>query len=179
MPNRGRGVPTHLPIIKRERRKLDKAKIKSGLQVLASTVVPQVSKMNQFRSIYPWVETALRSGVSRDKILALLRDSEFQMTLACFKSYLQRARRERKQQEALNAPPNPQGCKADPLDANVASAGMRTAPRINSPGRVGNSGALPDVPGTDCNINSATQRHRPKTKTAADYVLPSGNWPSP
>lgn len=53
------------------------------------------SETARLRDIFDEVEKALQSGVKREAVLAALHEQGFTMTLASFKSALQRIRKER------------------------------------------------------------------------------------
>lgn len=54
------------------------------------------SETARLREIFDDVEATLQSGVRREAVLATLHDKGFTMTMASFKSALQRIRKERK-----------------------------------------------------------------------------------
>lgn len=54
------------------------------------------SETARLRAVFDEVEAALRSGVKREAMLTVLHSKGFTMTMASFKSALQRIRQERK-----------------------------------------------------------------------------------
>jgi len=70
---------------------MTKKTIQERLQALATGDV-QRTKAGRFRDVYPDVEAAIASGVSHASILEVLREGGLEMTLATFRSTLQRIR---------------------------------------------------------------------------------------
>lgn len=56
------------------------------------------SETARLRAVFDEIETALQSGVKREAMLAVLHSKGFTLTMASFKSALQRIRQERKNQ---------------------------------------------------------------------------------
>jgi hypothetical protein len=73
---------------------MKKKTIQERLQELATGDV-QRTKAGRFRDIYPDVESAIASGVSHEVILEVLKEGGLEMTLATFRSTLQRTRAKR------------------------------------------------------------------------------------
>lgn len=73
---------------------MDQQKLKSQLLDLATQGEKRVTKMDKFRDVFPFIEKAVQAGISRQQILDLLNGDGYGMTMASFKSYLQRARKE-------------------------------------------------------------------------------------
>jgi len=67
----------------------------SALRGLASDNAAR-SETARLRDVFEEVEAALQSGVKREAMLAVLHTRGFTMTMASFKSALQRIRQERK-----------------------------------------------------------------------------------
>lgn len=64
------------------------------------------SETARLRDIFDEVEKVLQSGVKREAVLALLHDNGFSMTMASFKSALQRIRKERRIKATIGNPPH-------------------------------------------------------------------------
>lgn len=90
--------------------------ITSVLRALATDekARPETARL---RDVFDDVETALRSGVRREAVLAALHEQGFKMTMASFKSALERIRKERTKAGTL-----------PPKSAPAASTGPTSAP---------------------------------------------------
>ncbi len=90
---------------------MDQKRLKAQLIELAEQGKPRESKMQRFRDVYPQIEYALRNGRGRQEILKLLNSDGYEMSMASFKSYLQRVRQEARgaQMDAGNGMPDASG----------------------------------------------------------------------
>ncbi|PRH44773.1 hypothetical protein [Burkholderia multivorans] len=78
------------------------------------TSAPVSSKIARLRVLYDHVDAALRRGATRQDVLDVLNADGFSMTMASFKSALQRIRAERKKTSA--------NASADTLQSNAGSS---------------------------------------------------------
>lgn len=72
----------------------------------------------RLRDVFDDVEATLKAGVSQADVLATLKASGFTMTMASFKSALQRIRKERRS----DAPPAAKAAPAQPQSSATAAA---------------------------------------------------------
>lgn len=100
---------------------MDQSDLQDQLMALATTGPRRISKMERLRSVFPLVEAALDAGASRQEVLNLLNNAGYELTLVCFKSYLQRIRRDsrgpkesfqKRCKETIRPIPDPRGCSA-------------------------------------------------------------------
>lgn len=121
---------------------MNDAVLNAELISLAQSARRGVSKMERFRSLYPSIELALRSGRPRKEVLLLLNKGGLPLSDASFKSCLQRARAEKRGDlntqiesrrdggEAPNTPVGPRsridGCESDATEGTEDSRGRTT-----------------------------------------------------
>lgn len=104
--------------------RMDDEDLKRRLDALGATV-PVSSKIARLRVLFDSIEAAFLRGATRRDVLAVLNDDGFDMTMASFKSALQRIRAERKAMQADAA-----------LDATEGTSGVEAA---NTNGPMGES----------------------------------------
>lgn len=133
--------------------------IAARLQALASDDKrrPETARL---RDVFDDVERALKAGVPQAAVLAELHEAGFTMTIASFKSALQRIRKERSE-----APPSPK--VAAPIKAATAATQEALAASCDPPGgTVEPPGEPEDSAGLD-----KTQR---REKRADQFIKPEG-----
>lgn len=106
---------------------MDQSQLHEQLVALASAGPRRISKIDRLRSEFPLIENALHAGASRHDVLKLLNNAGYELTLICFKSYLQRIRREAREEmarqqrhgaEATESTVDPRGCSLHPEESH-------------------------------------------------------------
>ena len=117
---------------------MDQQKLKSQLLDLATQGEKRVTKMDKFRDVFPFIEKAVQAGISRQQILDLLNGDGYGMTMASFKSYLQRARK-----EAEGPKMDSRGCRLDATKKPMDVSGCTGLQEDNLPEVASESQAFP------------------------------------